>query len=499
MLVTILSAVTFLATVAVAVIVYRMWKINEEQVQKAEYQQEYLDELRKRQVDPDTDEKVKKMDGSLEDTKGKLSEMKDALGEDIKETNKRVRKQEAKFRLARASDQRDFQTGQLNITDLARLTRSPPAPSEQDGDGAKLQKGRKGLLHVTNADASDYGDLGVKRLWTTDGALIAGHSCLETGSGLTKNGEHEGKVCYSKLSNALDIVGKQSDQKDEDGNKLRRVKVHDWLQTKRLDSSHLRGDWLRVGKGGASFAPGKLQDTGEPNQDGDRTEFPSQEDGKNHVHGDTTVHGRLAVDGKHHVSGDLLVGEEKGVEGMKFKVGSKKLCIEGACVGKKELRKLKDLPDPDDAAVNKVKVGKVLVDGATTFRVRDVGFRPRHVSFTAAAGVENSNKNTAGNDGSDTHGNYSGFSSGYAQLNSSDEIEQQVVHSGVSGNSPNSTSYLANSSSCIGVRFAKQDGVVLGKILAKVESFDDDGFTLKCTEFDAGDLNGLLVLYTAYG
>jgi hypothetical protein len=245
------------------------------------------------------------------------------------------------------------------------------------------------------------------------------------------------------------------------------INALDVIKTEGVKADRFQTKGGRISSGAMKGVNGQTQ----------KTMFADPADDKNHVFGDTNIHGTTKFDGK------IVAQEDASLKG--------KLCMDGLCITKEDLKRMKDR--------QYIFTGAILVDGTGEFPQTDVGFRPRNITLFTIAGTDSFNVDKSGSKNKDRPDCYVGPSSGFARRTSNGHIIQQFVHGGVSGNSTNSTSHFASNSECIGVRFADTNGKKVGEIRVKLKSFDKDGFTLKCDKFDAGNVDGLVVLFTAYG
>ena len=115
-------------------------------------------------------------------------------------------------------------------------------------------------------------------------------------------------------------------------------------------------------------------------------------------------------------------------------------------------------------------------------------FAPTMIEFHGeAVGGQNVDR---GNGSGSSINNYQGSFSGTARSDG----HRQVVHSGGSGNSINSTSHYSSTTNCIAIRYAGQDGELLGRLLGDVSSFNSNGFTVNISEFAQNEV----ITFTAY-
>lgn len=203
----------------------------------------------------------------------------------------------------RSQDMKEIHTEALDIGENAekrygaKIGTKRPYEDSQNNRGMDRDKG----LHVTDRTVDKYAPIAVSKLWSADGVMLDGGSCLETGVN-EANSRDDGKICSGKISNGLDIIGKGDKsfpsspwnkavlRKWEDD--LRKVYIHDFLRTQGVNT-----DMLKI-KGGISE-----DDPGTVNQN---TVFASKEDGKNHISGDTTLRGEMRVDGRIHAGGSFV-------------------------------------------------------------------------------------------------------------------------------------------------------------------------------------------------
>lgn len=262
--------------------------------------------------------------------------------------------------LQQEKDRQRFATESLHIGEGERR-----GSSNGGGDGAQLGTKRpyedsmknRGVdadtgLHLTDREVNRYASLAVSKLWSADGVMLDGKSCLENrnsndAASSSPSGEGAGKICFGKISDGLDIIGRKpaesysSRYRDPDMDfekELRKVYVHDFLRSQGIDT-----DLLRV-RGGAS----------EHNPAYEDTVLASKKDGKNHIRGDTEIWGDARAKGAVRAQGHL------------------------ACKGGKSDLNSDGLPtsfaDPDDEGGRNVIRGDTRVRGhlktAGTLRVR---------------------------------------------------------------------------------------------------------------------------------
>jgi hypothetical protein len=220
----------------------------------------------------------------------------------LEQTNTTIGRIEQARRDHRAADADKFRTASLNVGDVndekrgAQLGTRRPYGDSNKNRGMQVDPG----LHITDKAIDRYAPIAAGKIWSADGVMLDGKSCLETGVGIDgDNGTENGRICYGKLSDGLDIIGKETkvgafgDNKTEDWeDALRKVYIHDYLHTKAIDT-----DFLRV-KGGTSA---------EHNPDKKETMFASKIDGKNYLRGDTVIDGKVKSAGSLTAKGHLDV------------------------------------------------------------------------------------------------------------------------------------------------------------------------------------------------
>jgi len=143
--------------------------------------------------------------------------------------------------------------------------------------------------------------------------------------------------------------------------------------------------------------------------------------------------------------------------------------------------------------VNLVDTGSFVIENTGTKTVAGIPFEPDRVTFTAVAPVENEDVDDEGTQNANNVDNYGGTMHGYAKWTGT-TLEQGVVHSGGSGNSINAVSEYGNTSECIGIRYADQNGDVIGYIKGSLTNFTSSGFNINVTHADSD----IVVHYTAY-
>ncbi|NER12698.1 hypothetical protein GWK08_04545 [Leptobacterium flavescens] len=140
-------------------------------------------------------------------------------------------------------------------------------------------------------------------------------------------------------------------------------------------------------------------------------------------------------------------------------------------------------------------IGKARITASGNLTIAGLPFKPKSISFTAYANVENYDLNSDNGTSNNDSGiaNAYGYMKGYAR-DDSGSIDQQVIYGGGSGNSINDISRYASSTNCIGIRYSNQNGNSLGITSASLTSFNDDGFTLNVNSF----ADSVVIIYQAY-
>lgn len=146
-----------------------------------------------------------------------------------------------------------------------------------------------------------------------------------------------------------------------------------------------------------------------------------------------------------------------------------------------------------------IEMGTLVLNGTGDFSVTGLGFAPSRIKFENALGVEATDQEGGPSNTGDSEENFSGFMAGFAK-NDNGTTTQQVMASGVSGNSVNSIRVFSSSAKCIGVSYGGQNGTTeVGEIQASLKSWDSDGFTVNVdTYLNMVDLAGVFVMYTAW-
>ena len=131
---------------------------------------------------------------------------------------------------------------------------------------------------------------------------------------------------------------------------------------------------------------------------------------------------------------------------------------------------------------------------ATTYTKSITGlpFKPSQITFVANTNIESLNIDDNNSSGKNARGlnNSYGTMNGFARLIGTTKT-QQTIYIGGHGNSINDISRYASSSNCIGLRYGDQDGLDLGKIIASLNTFDSNGFTLNIS-YTLGTVTNLL-------
>jgi len=129
--------------------------------------------------------------------------------------------------------------------------------------------------------------------------------------------------------------------------------------------------------------------------------------------------------------------------------------------------------------------GCFIISAAGIQTISGLPFKPSQITFTAHTNIKN--YSVDGDNGLVPNTlnlqNAFGSMNGYAR-DDNGSTDQQVIYSGGSGTAINYISRYASDSYCIGLRYASQNGDDLGKILASLDSFDTNGFTLINTYVD---------------
>lgn len=143
-----------------------------------------------------------------------------------------------------------------------------------------------------------------------------------------------------------------------------------------------------------------------------------------------------------------------------------------------------------------VYVGSFIITATGNQNITGLPFKPSSITFAARANIETLNIDADNQVGNNNNGipNAFGSMNGFARENSDGSITQQVIYVGGSGNSINDISRYASSSRCIGIRYGNQNGDAVGRTIAELRAFNDDGFTLNVTNRS----DDLVVLFTAY-
>jgi nitrogen fixation-related uncharacterized protein len=267
MLIGILAVVTFLLLVAVAVF---LAAVSSKQYEMSKVNKRGIRDLRKEDLwlRSKVDHEVRRLDDSQ-----------------LRSDEDHARKRE--------EDAREFTTRSLKLANSVQAGSSRP----------RLDQGKNGrapnsALHLTDVHLDRYAPLAAGKVWSSKGVVLDDQACLEMGGGGGKNGQ----ICLGKVSEGMDIIGKESEKRTGGGRPpssgskdasdweadLRKVYVHDFLDAKAFDTGYLRV------KGG---------DSEEHNPDGKPTIFASKTDGRNYLRGDTSVKGDLGVAGALRVRG----------------------------------------------------------------------------------------------------------------------------------------------------------------------------------------------------
>lgn len=142
-----------------------------------------------------------------------------------------------------------------------------------------------------------------------------------------------------------------------------------------------------------------------------------------------------------------------------------------------------------------VYVGQFIITALGNQTITGIPFEPSQITFAAHANIEALNIDSDNAVGNNNNGipNAFGSMNGFAR-NDGGAIVQQVTYVGGNGNSINDISRYASNTRCIGLRYGNQNGDAVGRTLASLTAFNNDGFTINVTNKD----DNVLVLYTAY-
>lgn len=234
------------------------------------------------------------------------------VSKDVTDTNQKVASNRSEFEKSlqdvNAKMDKNTKTFESNINTLQ-------TNNDQQFQEIKTEtSGIRTVLDETTAKANEA--LAPRSLTFTGMAYVR---LLDTALHDTTRSENAGRIGYKIWSeDALDVIGGSQDEFDETN---RKVRIWDKLQT---DKVQLGDKWLLSGKGSkeddewlrlmdkddknyyggyaadrlyahsdATFAGGNS----EYNKDKLRTMFPSKDDGKNYIRGDTELTGHLNVEG----------------------------------------------------------------------------------------------------------------------------------------------------------------------------------------------------------
>lgn len=144
------------------------------------------------------------------------------------------------------------------------------------------------------------------------------------------------------------------------------------------------------------------------------------------------------------------------------------------------------------ASTSTVYVGHFIISGTGSQTISGIPFQPSSITFTAHANIESTSINSDNNVGNNNNAipNTFGIMNGYAR----NDLSQQVMFVGGSGNSINDISRYANANQCIGIRYTNNNGDNLGLTTANLTAVNNDGFTINVSS----RVDNLLVMYTAY-
>jgi cytoskeletal protein CcmA (bactofilin family) len=240
--------------------------------------------------------------------------IRSTISKRVEDVRGELEAQEKEAAARRAVNATRFNTDALVLGNDGRMSTNPPSEALHSEGG----------VHLTSDKGGGYVPFSAGKVWAAKGVGLGDGACLETGAGSLDGsnggGGSDGNICYGKLTDELDIVGKSSGGK-------RRVRVHDALRAEDVDAEAVTTDRLETGnltvvggKGkGATFPRGaNTSNTFDATSSVDEpTRFPDPSDGKNHIQGDTEIHGRSKLRGNTEVDGKVTA---KG--GLRTKGGS---------------------------------------------------------------------------------------------------------------------------------------------------------------------------------
>lgn len=266
MLTTILAIVTFLLLIAVAVF---LAAVSSKQYEISQNNKRGIRSLRREDI-----------------------ALRAKLESEVNGIEQAQRRAEEERKRQREQDERRFTTESLQIGRPGSSSGVQAGLRRPSGDSDK-NSGAKDAVHFTDRMMDRYAPIAAGKMWSSGGVMLDGKACLNVGVGSDgddENGKNKGRICFGKMSEGLDIIGNEEkvsggrggQQQEEWEKELRKVYVHDFLQTKAVDT-----DYVRV-KGGKSE---------DHNPDEKPTIFASKKDGKNYIRGDTHVKGKMNVAG----------------------------------------------------------------------------------------------------------------------------------------------------------------------------------------------------------
>lgn len=133
--------------------------------------------------------------------------------------------------------------------------------------------------------------------------------------------------------------------------------------------------------------------------------------------------------------------------------------------------------------------GSFVVSSTGPQAITGVGFEPNLIDFRATATVESEDSS-----GANPSPDYAGPSIGFARKEDDGTITQKTTHGGGSGDSINDTGYYSSTAECCTVRYADQNGSLLGRTELSFNSFDSDGFEVEVNSAYSNQV----FQYTAY-
>lgn len=140
-------------------------------------------------------------------------------------------------------------------------------------------------------------------------------------------------------------------------------------------------------------------------------------------------------------------------------------------------------------------VGKFQITSTGSVTISGLPFQPTSILFTAYANIETDSINADNGVGNNVNTNVNSFNymRGFAR-DDNGTIVEQVICGGGNGTSINDISRYASPNHSIGIRYANQNGDLLGITSATLTSFNTNGFTLNVDSFE----DGILVIFEAH-